>query len=283
VNHKFITGLALILIGLALLLSDVKSGAQNTEPLPKPTAKGQTEQAKRHNETTQPSCAPPQPLIPLAAIQTPPLQSPMGSPTPKGDKDESDYVGLGLAINGILATATLIVAIVGIFQARAAREAANEANQANALDQTLSETRKSTDAAVANAEAAAKQAEIADASLRATQKMLVLTHRPKVIIRNVVIKPIVGVAGPVGHGAFFWRGYSVTGQLYAVNVGDTPAHTTECGCWVIWKSFDNPPQPLMSLPMHRPYERQERQHSVDRHSSTRSIDTRQFHERRTYG
>jgi hypothetical protein len=159
-----------ILIASAILLSGVKGGAQNTGPKPRPTPKSQTEQAERHNQTAQPTYTPPQPFISRAVIETPPLQTPTASPTPKGDNEANDYVGLGLAINGILASATLILAIVGIYQARAARDAANEAKrQANALDTTLTHTKQSADAAVANAEATAKQVVTLEKTLAATQ------------------------------------------------------------------------------------------------------------------
>jgi hypothetical protein len=118
---------ALILIALALLLSGVKSGAQNLGPKPRPTTKSQTEQTERHNQAAQPSYTPPQPLISRAVIQTPPLQTPTASPTPQGNKEESGYIGFGLAINGLLALATLILAIVGICQARAAARSADAA------------------------------------------------------------------------------------------------------------------------------------------------------------
>jgi hypothetical protein len=57
--------------------------------------------------------------------------------------------------NGVLAIATLILAIVGISQARAARHAAKAAGrQAETLGETLIETRKAADAAKLSAEVA---------------------------------------------------------------------------------------------------------------------------------
>lgn len=146
-----------------------------------------------------------------------------------------------LEINRILAFATLILAIVGIFQALAAHQAANEAKrQADSLDKTLSETKKSADAAVQNADAAKEQ-------VLMLEKTFLLTHRPKLILRNVVINR--GILD--GSDDPFYQGARVAGQFYIANIGDTRATVMESGCWVIWKKNE---QPLAGLPMRRPYE-----------------------------
>jgi ribosome-binding ATPase YchF (GTP1/OBG family) len=94
-----------------------------------------------------------------------------------------------LVINGVLALGTFILAIVGIYQARAARDAANEAKrQADALDRTLGETKKIAEAAISNTEAAKKQALV-------LEKSFLFTHRPKLIVRNVMIKRAVADGG----------------------------------------------------------------------------------------
>ena len=148
---------------------------------------------------------------------------------------------LMLEINGVLALATLILAIVGIFQAIAARQAANEAKrQADALDKSLKETEKIAEATILNTEAAAKQALL-------LEKSFVFTHRPKLIVRNVVMKR--GIAD--GEDDPFYENAHLAGQFYVQNVGDTRATVVESGCWVFWKHKE---QPLSGLPMMRPYE-----------------------------
>jgi len=148
-----------------------------------------------------------------------------------------------LVINACLTLATLVLAIFSIFQARATRDAADQAKrQADALDVSLAETRKIAAATVASTEAGSKQATL-------LEKSFLLTHRPKLIVRNVVVKrPVAdGNADP------FYEGARVRGQFYLQNVGDSRATITESGCWVVWKKND---APLPGLPMERPYEGQ---------------------------
>lgn len=82
---------------------------------------------------------------------------------------------------------------------------------------------------------------------------LVLTQRPKLIVRNVVLKSPQQVPPP-GPDPWFYKGARLSGQFYVVNVGGTPATITESGCWVAWKVND---RPLGRLPMKRPYGRSE--------------------------
>jgi len=146
-----------------------------------------------------------------------------------------------LVINVILTLATLVLAVFSILQARATRDAADQARrQADALDVSLSETRKIAEATISNTEAAIKQASLLETSF-------VFTHRPKLIVRNVVIRR--GVAD--GNADPFYENARIGGQFYLQNVGDSRATITESGCWVVWKKND---APLIGLPMERPYE-----------------------------
>jgi len=94
------------------------------------------------------------------------------------------------------------------------------------------------EAAGTNAQAAKEQAEIA-------QQTLVLTQRPKLMVRNVVItapRP-PGIQGEI---PLFQPRYEISGKLYVVNVGGTVATTQECWCWGV---------PIQGeLPMEPPYE-----------------------------
>jgi hypothetical protein len=79
---------------------------------------------------------------------------------------------------------------------------------------------------------------------------LVLTQRPKLIVRNVVLKSPLKEPPPVPD-PWLYNGARLSGQFYVVNVGGTPATITESGCWVVWKVNR---QELAGLPMERPYE-----------------------------
>jgi hypothetical protein len=81
---------------------------------------------------------------------------------------------------------------------------------------------------------------------------LVLTQRPKLIVRNVVLMSPLQEPPP-GPDPWFYKGARLSGQFYVVNVGGTPATITESGCWVVWKVNN---QSLAGLPMRRPYEGQ---------------------------
>jgi hypothetical protein len=92
---------------------------------------------------------------------------------------------------------------------------------------------------------------ISDANVQAAQRAaivaertLVLTQRPKLIVRNVVVARLVP-ASQVPTFVFL-DGHLVTGQLYVVNVGGSDATIVDMGCWVEWTD-----QPLS---MDRPYE-----------------------------
>jgi hypothetical protein len=158
-----------------------------------------------------------------------------------GDRLLPDCEETMLEINAVLTLATLVLAFFSILQARAARDAANEAKrQANALDTTLKETKKIAEAAISNTEAAKKQASL-------LEKSFLFTHRPKLIVRNVVIKR--GIAD--GKDDPFYENALLAGQFYVQNMGDSRATITESGCWLYWKQNE---VSLPGLPMRRPYE-----------------------------
>ena len=149
-----------------------------------------------------------------------------------------------LVINMLLTLATLVLAGFSILQARATRDAADQARrQADALDVTLSETRKIAAATLSNTDAAIKQASL-------LEKSFAFTHRPKLIVRNIVTNRAVSD----GKDDPFYENALLGGQFYVQNVGDSRATVSESGCWVIWKKND---APLAGLPMKRPYEGKE--------------------------
>ena len=74
----------------------------------------------------------------------------------------------------------------------------------------------------------------------------IATHRPRLRVRNVVVKP-VSVTG--FKPTVFHPGQFVSGQCYIANSGGSAAHITEAHCDVFITS--NP------LPMERPYEGQD--------------------------
>ena len=69
------------------------------------------------------------------------------------------------------------------------------------------------------------------------QKELVLTQRPKLRIRDVIIPDLRDR---------FPKNKIPNGEFYIVNVGGTPAKITNVGCWVEWLSG--------GLPMKKPYD-----------------------------
>ena len=75
-------------------------------------------------------------------------------------------------------------------------------------------------------------------------KTIVLAHRPKLHVRNVVVRQGRPVSGP--QPRIFAAGYLVGGQFYVVNAGGTPADITDSSCSVHWTNE--------GLPMERPYE-----------------------------
>jgi hypothetical protein len=125
--------------------------------------------------------------------------------------------------NWALAIFAAVAALIALRTLRAIRRQAEIANE------SLSAERKATEAAKAQAEL--------------SQKTLVLTQRPKLIVRNIVVKT---PGDPLRQTAPFQPGYSVEGEFQVVNVGGTPATITQSGCRVFWNQ--------VALPMHRPYE-----------------------------
>jgi len=81
---------------------------------------------------------------------------------------------------------------------------------------------------------------------KATYRALVLSQRPKLRVRNVVAS--AGNPALVHRLGLFQANQFVTGQLFAVNVGGTPAHITDSHCIAFWSEA--------GLPMRRPYEGQ---------------------------
>jgi hypothetical protein len=81
-----------------------------------------------------------------------------------------------------------------------------------------------------------------------TRRALFLAQRPRVRVRNIVIRP------PQVPGYFpmlFHPNHTIDGQLYIVNVGGTAARLVEVHCEIYW-----PDAGVMTLPMERPYEGQ---------------------------
>jgi hypothetical protein len=108
------------------------------------------------------------------------------------------------------------------------------------LNRSVRDTRAAANAAAASAEAAKLEA-------YAAQRMLVLTQRPKLRVRNVALKYPVPIHGPPP--VLFQPGLPVSGEFYIVNVGGTVARIVEGDCRVYWSGY--------GLPMERPYEGQE--------------------------
>jgi hypothetical protein len=79
-----------------------------------------------------------------------------------------------------------------------------------------------------------RQARLAQAAIKLATDEFNATHRPKLHVRNIVIKPS------------FSKGKLLTGQFYISNVGSSPATITESHC----ESLCN----VNGLPMERPYE-----------------------------
>jgi hypothetical protein len=85
-----------------------------------------------------------------------------------------------------------------------------------------------------------EQARIANTSL-------LLQFRPKLVIRNVVIKPAISdPKGDPNQTFIFFEGFPITGQFYVGNVGGSPATITQSLCMVHWQKGP--------LPMRHPYE-----------------------------
>lgn len=82
-------------------------------------------------------------------------------------------------------------------------------------------------------------------SLDLARQEFIATHRPKLRVRNVTIRSVLPEK-PIDPYRPFKKGDIVRGELYVVNVGDTPATVGESHCIVTWR------QGL--LPMERPYE-----------------------------
>jgi hypothetical protein len=78
----------------------------------------------------------------------------------------------------------------------------------------------------------------------ATRQTLVLTQRPRVRVRNIVVNPHNRAL--VHRIGLFQPDHPVAGQFYLSNVGGTGARITDSLCVVFWSES--------GLPMRRPYE-----------------------------
>lgn len=87
-----------------------------------------------------------------------------------------------------------------------------------------------------------------------TQKTLVLTQRPRLRVRNVVVRHPQHQASP----PLFTEGHLLEGQFYVANVGGTPATITEALAVIF--------QTRSGLPMRRPYEGRDANLAVPRGS-----------------
>lgn len=86
-------------------------------------------------------------------------------------------------------------------------------------------------------------------SANATRDMAAAMARPKIRIRNVVVR----APRELGNAGYaFFPNQFVSGQLYIVNIGATRARVFEIHCRVFW-----PGAGVMTLPMERPYEGEE--------------------------
>lgn len=90
-----------------------------------------------------------------------------------------------------------------------------------------------------------RQAKLLQATVQDTRQATVLAQRPKLRVRNIIVKQPT----PVHASALelFAPQQFVSGQLYVSNIGGTPATITGIGCWIEWTN-------QFSLPMERPYE-----------------------------
>jgi hypothetical protein len=81
---------------------------------------------------------------------------------------------------------------------------------------------------------------------RTTEEALLLAQRPKLRVRNVVVRPpnVVGYTSMIFHPHQL-----VSGQLYFANIGGTEARIIEAHCEILWTDTG-----VSSLPMERPYE-----------------------------
>jgi len=78
------------------------------------------------------------------------------------------------------------------------------------------------------------------------------THRPKIRVRNVVIKNPIPIHASAPK-TLFVKGQPISGQFYIANIGGSEAVITGIGCWVIARYHQNAKREDF-LPMERPYE-----------------------------
>ena len=91
-----------------------------------------------------------------------------------------------------------------------------------------------------------KQADLMSESLKVTQRTLVHTQRPRIVVRNFYFSEVRGVGGCYNTMNGLEKGSFATGQFYIVNTGGTRAIVREIFC--------KPYNGGEALPMKRPYE-----------------------------
>jgi hypothetical protein len=91
------------------------------------------------------------------------------------------------------------------------------------------------------ASATSTQAQLTRDSIDLSRAQIVVLHRPRLRVRNVVVHPSSNF-----FPALFAANDLIGGQLFMANIGGTTAHIKEALCNIFWTN-----QPL---PMERPYE-----------------------------
>jgi len=98
------------------------------------------------------------------------------------------------------------------------------------------------------AKAAMKGADAATEAADAARQSIILTHRPKLVVRNVVVRTPESPYGSAPTGMFDWS-TPLGGQFYVSNVGGSMADIVESHCMAFLRY-------IRPLPMERPYEGQ---------------------------
>jgi len=193
---------------------------------PSPTHRNdQQAQPREYHNDTQNVPTPPAPFVTSTPCE--PRPTPKGQNSSDNSQSWNDWFWETLP-NWVLAGLALWAGLAAYGTLSEMRRQAKK--QADDFDKSFAEIREAT-------KAATRQAKVGEATL-------ILTQRPRLIVRNVVVKRwenVVPQPGPL-----FERGMPIHGQLYISNVGGTPARIVEVGCWVEW--VQGP------LPMERPYE-----------------------------
>jgi len=164
--------------------------------------------------------------VPLTVkvLPTPKSQSEIDEDQHRADDHATNERGLTTA-TWTLAGFTLLLAFI------ATGQIALFFWQLRLIRESLDDARLAADAAMIEAEA--------------TKGILIVTHRPRLRVRNIVVnrEPRGRIHPPP---QIFAPGYFVSGQFYVSNIGGSEATITESHCEVIWNTT--------GLPMERPYE-----------------------------